>query len=322
MVPKPRPEAKKPVVVERTAGRRKRRRNTTEQETIKHMNTSQQNWAIQGRRVERHWTSVPHSIMRDPELSPISKVVWVILHGYAPHFSWTKDTIAAHTGVGGHQLRKAFRELQAVGLLERRAKRQSNGTIEGWEWSVHETIDRVVENLPDGHRVVENLPDGEEPCGRFSNALGSKTYQTVEHPDTRIDAGGNELKNPSQNIKEEQSNIPVVLCMEFAEFESMSIDVLHGVNLAHPPMRSIEVLKNNKREDIENALRQTAKATRPSWAYFAAVLEKSGKAASGSAVTDLEREQARMYQQIKDGGGSLTERQQSILNKVNGGQNA
>lgn len=273
--------------------------------------------------MERHWTSVPHSIMRDPELSPISKVVWVILHGYAPNFSWTKDTLAAHTGVGGHQLRKAFKELQAFGLLERESKRLPNGQIAGWEWFVHETINRHVENLQDGDQSVENLPDGDEPDGRFSNALGSKTYQTVEHPDTRINTGSNDRKKRSQNIKEEQeeNNTNVLLCMEFAEFESLSVEILHGVNLAHPPMRSLEVLQKHRREDIENALRQTAKATRPSWAYFAAVLAKSGDK-SGSVVTELEREQARMYRQIKEGGGSLTERQAAVLAKVDGGSNA
>lgn len=276
------------------------------------MSNTQQNWAVRGRTLERHWTSVPNEIIRCPDISPISKVIWVILHGYAPHFIWTKETLASQSGAGGHQMRKAFRELQEFGLLERSPRRLENGQIAGWEWTVHETI----------HRHVENLQDGEQPSGRFLDENSAKTYQTVEPAMSEEPRAETHEKIASKNTKEEQENNNTlgVLCMEFTEFESMCIEVLHGVNLAHPPMRALEVLQKHKRDEVVAALRQTAKATRPSWAYFAAVLQRSS-GGKPEATTELEREQARMYKQIRDGGGVLTERQAEVLRKVEGGSN-
>jgi len=283
-----------------------------------------------GRTIQRFWTSAPHELTRSADLSANAKLVWILIRGFSDDYQWTRAELQTFANIGHHALRKSMVELQKAGWLEKEQIRNDDGTFGDVAWIIHESTGstesvRPVESTgsTESVRPVESCLSVVESTTYEESTGSTESVRPVEPSESRAESSVQvPLARASKKEQEKQSRATTTknMAMTFPEFEAMSIKRLYGVNISHPPYRTLEVLQNHTRDQIESAFDATSKSNKPSFAYFAKVLENQSagveQQTAHKPLTSGERNLAKQYRDFVKLGMPIDDEKQALVDRL------
>lgn len=124
----------------------------------------------------------------------------------------------------------------------------------------------------------------------------------------------------ARTVRAITADASIGMAMTFPEFEAMSVKRLYGVNISHPPYRTLEVLQSYTRDQIEAAFDATSKSNKPSFAYFSKVLENQSagveQQSAHKPLTSGERNLAKQYRDFVKLGMPIDEGKQALVDRL------
>lgn len=93
----------------------------------------------QGPRPEDHYTLIPNSLSRNPDIPPRAKAVYLYLRSHSDGWKITTERVAENIGMGKDSVGAALKDLVQFGYIRRYRVRTDGGTFGGWEYEVLST---------------------------------------------------------------------------------------------------------------------------------------------------------------------------------------
>lgn len=146
------------------------------------------------------YTRIPNDILRSPLLTPVEKVVWLLIASNQPGFAISTRTACAALGISNKTWYKAVDQLARRGLIQ--ATRNGAGKVNAYtailepsKWGTGQQAD--VEFLH--NQVVENLHNN---CGKITQPNVENLHNQMCKNSTTIKEQGKEQENISRDSRD------------------------------------------------------------------------------------------------------------------------
>ena len=136
----------------------------------------------QGPAPEDHYTLIPNSLSRSPDLTSRAKVVYIYLKSHRDGWNITTERVAEALGMSKETVVKAIQDLVDAGYVRREKIRGDGGTYSGWEYEVLSWPTTTVGKTDHGKSPWSENPDvGESGPHKKTNSF-KKTNGEEDQP--------------------------------------------------------------------------------------------------------------------------------------------
>lgn len=87
-----------------------------------------------------NYSVISNGVLRSPLISARAKGIWAYLMTLPDDWRLHKSELCKHFTEGRDALNSAFAELEEHGYISKSLRKNKSGTIEGWEYTIHEEI--------------------------------------------------------------------------------------------------------------------------------------------------------------------------------------
>lgn len=143
----------------------------------------------QGPRPEDHYTLIPNSLSRNPDIPPRAKAVYLYLRSHSDGWKITTERVAESLDMGKNTVTSALKDLESSGYIQRCQVRSDGGVFEGWEYEV--LSDPVTVSPKTGHGKTpypKNTDVGKIGIHKKTNSSKKTKPQEDQNPKTEFGA--------------------------------------------------------------------------------------------------------------------------------------
>lgn len=143
----------------------------------------------QGPRPEDHYTLIPNSLSRNPDIPPRAKAVYLYLRSHSDGWKITTARVAENIGMGKDAVGEALKDLVHFGYIRRCRVRTDGGTFGGWEYEVL-SIPITVSGKTDHGKTPypENTDVGKTRTHKKTNSFKKNKLKEEQNPKTEFGA--------------------------------------------------------------------------------------------------------------------------------------
>jgi hypothetical protein len=130
----------------------------------------------------KNFTQVPNHWLRDPRLTAKAKGVLAYIASHAPGYELTTVQIIAEMKDGESAVKSAIRELEKVGYLQRKQRRDENGRLSSTDYWIVESPDEAatVGRFSTGGKSASGETSGGSSAGGGSGTKNTNPKNTKE----------------------------------------------------------------------------------------------------------------------------------------------
>lgn len=161
----------------------------------------------QGPAPEDHYTLIPNSLSRSPDISPRAKVVYIYLKSHRDGWDISTERVADAIGMSKETVVKAIQDLVDAGYVLREKVRGDGGTFSGWEYEVLSWPGTVVGKTDHGKNPWSEKSDVGENRPHKKTIPSKKTKEKEDQPPIGPPEGDTS-RQPSESKRATATRLP------------------------------------------------------------------------------------------------------------------